>query len=164
MLILALYGVRPAAPVANRELMSCLGHQGTPYGVERFLGARGVRATGLGHIRAPTSPLAAENFGAGANQPDRIEALRQILGDPDDDRRLAVVARDDGKAAIVVGVTQDLTQRFDAVGLVRAGAEILGGKGGGGRPDMAQAGGPDAARAEEALDAVRRALVAQAGH
>jgi alanyl-tRNA synthetase len=77
---------------------------------------------------------------------------------------VAVVARDDGKAAIVVGVTDDLTPRFDAVGLVRAGAEILGGKGGGGRPDMAQAGGPDAARAEEALDAVRRALAAQAGH
>jgi alanyl-tRNA synthetase len=75
---------------------------------------------------------------------------------------VAVVSRDDGKAAIVVGVTDDLTTRFDAVGLVRAGAEILGGKGGGGRPDMAQAGGPDAARAEEALDAVRRALVAQA--
>jgi alanyl-tRNA synthetase len=77
---------------------------------------------------------------------------------------VAIVARDDGKAAIVVGVTDDLTPRFDAVGLVRAGAEILGGKGGGGRPDMAQAGGPDAARAEEALDAVRRALAAQAGH
>jgi alanyl-tRNA synthetase len=76
---------------------------------------------------------------------------------------VAVVARDDGKAAIVVGVTDDLTARFDAVGLVRAGAEILGGKGGGGRPDMAQAGGPDAARAEEALDAVRRAVAAQAG-
>ncbi len=76
---------------------------------------------------------------------------------------VAVVARDDGKAAIVVGVTEDLTPRFDAVGLVRAGAEILGGKGGGGRPDMAQAGGPDAARAEEALDAVRRAVTAQAG-
>jgi alanyl-tRNA synthetase len=75
---------------------------------------------------------------------------------------VAVVSRDDGKAAIVVGVTDDLTPRFDAVGLVRAGAEILGGKGGGGRADMAQAGGPDAARAEEALDAVRRALAAQA--
>jgi alanyl-tRNA synthetase len=75
---------------------------------------------------------------------------------------VAVVARDDGKAAIVVGVTEDLTARFDAVGLVRAGAEILGGKGGGGRPDMAQAGGPDAARAEEALDAVRSAIAAQA--
>ena len=75
---------------------------------------------------------------------------------------VAVVSRDDGKAAIVVGVTDDLTPRFDAVGLVRAGAEVLGGKGGGGRADMAQAGGPDAARAEEALDAVRRALAAQA--
>jgi alanyl-tRNA synthetase len=74
---------------------------------------------------------------------------------------VTVVSRDDGKAAIVVGVTDDLTSRFDAVGLVRAGAEILGGKGGGGRRDMAQAGGPDAARAEEALDAVRRALAAQ---
>jgi alanyl-tRNA synthetase len=77
---------------------------------------------------------------------------------------VAVVSRDDGKAAIVVGVTDDLTARFDAVGLVRAGAELLGGKGGGGRADMAQAGGPDAARAEEALDAVRQALAMQAGH
>jgi len=75
---------------------------------------------------------------------------------------VAIVARDDGKAAIVVSVTDDLTARFDAVGLVRAGADILGGKGGGGRPDMAQAGGPDGSRAEEALDAVRRALAAQA--
>jgi alanyl-tRNA synthetase len=71
---------------------------------------------------------------------------------------VAVVSRDDGKAAIVVGVTDDLTARVDAVGLVKAGAEILGGKGGGGRADMAQAGGPDAARAEEALEAVRRLL------
>jgi len=74
---------------------------------------------------------------------------------------VAVVSRDDGKAAIVVGVTDDLAGRFDAVGLVRAGAEVLGGKGGGGRPDMAQAGGPNAASAEEALDAVRRALAAR---
>jgi len=71
---------------------------------------------------------------------------------------VAVVSRDDGKAAIVVGVTDDLTGRLDAVGLVKAGAEILGGKGGGGRADMAQAGGPDAARAEDALEAVRRLL------
>jgi alanyl-tRNA synthetase len=71
---------------------------------------------------------------------------------------VVVVSRDDGKAAIVVGVTDDLTARVDAVRLVKAGAEILGGKGGGGRADMAQAGGPDAARAEEALEAVRRLL------
>ena len=49
----------------------------------------------------------------------------------------------EGKAGIVVGVTPDLTARFSAVDLVRKGAEALGGKGGGGRPDMAQAGGPD---------------------
>ena len=57
---------------------------------------------------------------------------------------VAVVSRAEGKAAIVVGVTADLTGRFDAVELVRAGAEALGGKGGGGRADMAQAGGPEA--------------------
>jgi alanyl-tRNA synthetase len=64
----------------------------------------------------------------------------------------------DGKAGIVVGVTKDLTERFNAVDLVRRGAEALGGKGGGGRPDMAQAGGPDGAKAEAALDAIAAAL------
>ena len=65
---------------------------------------------------------------------------------------------EDGKAGIVVGVTEDLTDRIDAVSLVRAGAEKLGGKGGGGRRDMAQAGGPDGAQAEAALAAVEVAL------
>ncbi|MFG1318885.1 alanine--tRNA ligase [Xanthobacter autotrophicus] len=64
----------------------------------------------------------------------------------------------DGKAGIVVGVSADLTARFDAVALVRIGSEALGGKGGGGRPDMAQAGGPDGAKAEAALDAIAAAL------
>jgi alanyl-tRNA synthetase len=64
----------------------------------------------------------------------------------------------EGKAGIVVGVTNDLTARFNAVDLVRKGAEALGGKGGGGRPDMAQAGGPDGAKAEAALAAVAAAL------
>ena len=58
---------------------------------------------------------------------------------------------EDGKAGLVVGVTDDLTARFSAVDLVRKGAEALGGKGGGGRPDMAQAGGPDGAKADAAL-------------
>ena len=49
---------------------------------------------------------------------------------------------DEGRAGLIVGVTGDLTARFSAVDLVRTGAEVLGGKGGGGRPDMAQAGGP----------------------
>ena len=65
---------------------------------------------------------------------------------------------DDGKAGLVVGVTKDLTGRFNAVELVRRGAEALGGKGGGGRPDMAQAGGPDGAAAQAALDAIAAAL------
>jgi alanyl-tRNA synthetase len=65
---------------------------------------------------------------------------------------------EDGKAGIVVGVTPDLTGRVDAVALVRLGAEALGGKGGGGRPDMAQAGGPDGAKAADALAAIEAAL------
>ena len=66
----------------------------------------------------------------------------------------------DGKAGLVVGVTEDLTGRFDAVALVRAGSERLGGKGGGGRRDMAQAGGPDGAAAEAALEAITAAVSA----
>jgi len=65
---------------------------------------------------------------------------------------------DDGKTGIVVGVTDDLVGRLNAVDLVRKGAEVLGGKGGGGRPDMAQAGGPDASKAQAALDAIGTAL------
>ena len=64
----------------------------------------------------------------------------------------------DGKAGVVVGVTSDLTERFSAVDLVRKGAEALGGKGGGGRPDMAQAGGPDGSKADAALAAIEAAL------
>ena len=63
---------------------------------------------------------------------------------------------EDGKAGIVVGVTADLTSRFNAVELVRKGSEALGGKGGGGRPDMAQAGGPDGAKADAALSAIEQ--------
>jgi alanyl-tRNA synthetase len=67
---------------------------------------------------------------------------------------VAFVAVGDGKASIVVGVTDDLTKRISAVDLVRLGAEKLGGKGGGGRPDLAQAGGPEIAQAEAALGAI----------
>ena len=65
---------------------------------------------------------------------------------------------DDGKAGIVVGVTDDLTGRYNAVELVRKGAEALGGKGGGGRPDMAQAGGPEGGKADQALAAIEAAI------
>ncbi len=71
-----------------------------------------------------------------------------------------VGAAEDGKASVVVAVTDDLTGRFSAVDLVRKASAALGGQGGGGRPDMAQAGGPDAARAAEAIEAVKAALAA----
>ncbi|MDP2119069.1 MAG: alanine--tRNA ligase [Hoeflea sp.] len=69
-----------------------------------------------------------------------------------------IAVGEDGKGSVVVGVTEDLTQKFSAVDLVRAAAEAIGGKGGGGRPDMAQAGGPDGVNAEAAIDAVAAAL------
>ena len=71
---------------------------------------------------------------------------------------VAIATRADGKAGIVVGVTKDLTDRFDAVDLVRRASERVGGKGGGGRPDMAQAGGPDGAAVGAAIEAVEQAL------
>jgi alanyl-tRNA synthetase len=71
---------------------------------------------------------------------------------------VALIGVEDGKASAVVGVTDDLSKRLSAVDLVKAGVLALGGKGGGGRPDMAQGGGPDAARASEALKAIEAAL------
>ncbi|GLH79301.1 alanine--tRNA ligase [Bradyrhizobium sp. SSBR45G] len=77
---------------------------------------------------------------------------------------VAIVGRaEDGKAGVVVGVTADLTSRFNAVELVRAASEALGGKGGGGRPDMAQAGGPDGSKAEAALAAIESAISKASG-
>ena len=71
---------------------------------------------------------------------------------------LATVA--DGKAAIAVGVTEDLVKRFNAVELLRKGVEAVGGKGGGGRPDMAQGGGPDGAKVADAIAAITDAVKA----
>ena len=68
---------------------------------------------------------------------------------------VALVSTAEGKASIVVGVSQDLTGRFNAVDLVRAASVAVGGKGGGGRPDMAQAAGPDGAPTDDALAAAR---------
>lgn len=65
---------------------------------------------------------------------------------------------EDGKGSVVVGVTDDLKDRYSAVDLVRLASAALGGQGGGGRPDMAQAGGPDGSKAQEAVAAVKAAL------
>jgi len=70
----------------------------------------------------------------------------------------ALVAVNDGRASVAVGVTDDLAASVSAVDLVKAAVAALGGQGGGGRPDMAQGGGPDGSKAQEALDAVRDAL------
>ena len=86
-----------------------------------------------------------------------LDAAKQRIGSG----IAAVIAVNDGKASIAAAVTDDLTARFSAVDLVRAGVEALGGKGGGGRPDMAQGGGPDGSKAAEALAAVKAVLEAQ---
>ncbi len=96
---------------------------------------------------------------------DGLEA-KNLRGMVDDAKKrmgsgvAALVAVNDGKAGVAVGVTDDLTARFSAVDLVKLAAAAMGGQGGGGRADMAQAGGPDASKAEDALSAVRNVLAA----
>jgi len=83
-----------------------------------------------------------------------IDALKQRLGSG----VAALVAVNEGRGSVAVGVTDDLAAQVSAVELVKAAVEALGGQGGGGRPDMAQGGGPDGSKAKEALQAVREAL------
>ena len=80
-----------------------------------------------------------------------IDEINQNIGSG-----IVVLASDkDQKASIVVGVTKDLTDKYSAIDLVKAAAAVTGGQGGGGRPDMAQAGGPDASKLDEAIAKVR---------
>ncbi len=101
-------------------------------------------------------PLAARNVGEvpGKELRSLVEAIAQQVGSG----VVAVVSTADGKASVAVGVSPDLVKRVSAVDLVRAASAAVGGKGGGGRPDMAQAGGPDAERADDALEAIRGVL------
>ena len=83
-----------------------------------------------------------------------IDEMSQTIGSG-----IMVLATDkDGKASIVVGVTKDLTSKYNAVDLVRIASATVGGQGGGGRPDMAQAGGPDASKLQDAFNEVKKAL------
>jgi alanyl-tRNA synthetase len=84
-----------------------------------------------------------------------VDEMKKVLGSGIG----ALVAVNDGRASVAVGVTDDLTTQVSAVELVKAAVATLGGQGGGGRPDMAQGGGPDGSKAQEALDAVKDALV-----
>jgi alanyl-tRNA synthetase len=102
--------------------------------------------------------LAARNLG---DVPARdLKGLAEAIAKQIESGIVALVSTAEGKASIVVSVSPDLTARFSAVDLVRAASGAVGGKGGGGRADLAQAGGPEGGRAEAALAAVRAALVA----
>src|SRR5882724_10154864 len=113
-------------------------------------GARGVREVGNVKLMA----RAVEGI--------EMKDLKSLVDDGKKQLGSGVVAivavTEDGKAGVVVGVTSDLTSRYNAVDLVRVASEALGGKGGGGRPDMAQAGGPDGAKAAAALAAIEKAM------
>ncbi len=102
--------------------------------------------------------LAARNLG---DIPARdLKSMAEAIGTGIGSGVVAAVSTADGKASVVVRVSPDLVPRFNAVDLVRAASAAMGGKGGGGRPDLAQAGGPDAGQADAALSAVRNALAA----
>ena len=75
---------------------------------------------------------------------------------------IALASGFEGKVSIVVAVTEDLTGTISAVDLVKRAAEAVGGKGGGGRPDMAQAGGSDVSAMPQAIAAIEKALQAKA--
>ena len=133
--------------------------------LEREL-ADAKRALALGGGTGAAAPVAHEQV-AGIGFIGQVidgldpKALRGLIDDAK--ARLgsgvaAMVAVNDGRASVSVGVTDDLTSRLSAVDLVRLAAAALGGQGGGGRPDMAQAGGPDGSKAADAIAAVRAAL------
>ena len=118
--------------------------------------ATGGSAAGVEEVNGVK--LAARNLG---EVPARdLKGLADAIGKQIGSGVVALVSTAEGKASIVVGVSQDLIKRFNAVELVRAASAAVGGKGGGGRPDMAQAGGPDGGQADAALAAVRGALSA----
>ncbi len=116
----------------------------------------------------PATGAAEEKIGDLAFSGQVLEGLdpKELRGLLDDAKKqlksgIAVaIAVNGGRGAVAVAVTDDLVGRFDAVQLVRVAVEKMGGKGGGGRPDMAQGGGPDGANANAALDAIRAAIAA----
>ena len=149
-----------AAPAELAERVTAL--VGERKRLERELSeARRKLATGGGAAQAPAREVAGVKFSARvlADLPAKdlkpmADELKKHVGSG----VVALVSVTDGKASLVVGVTEDLTARLSAVDLVRAGSAALGGKGGGGRPGMAQAGGPDGAKAEDAVTAIEAEL------
>jgi alanyl-tRNA synthetase len=133
--------------------------------LEREL-AEAKKALALGGSGGAAAPAGPEQIG-GVNFVGQIldgldpKALRSAVDEAKarvGSAVVAFVAVNEGRAAIAVGVTDDLTARLNAVELVKRGVAALGGQGGGGRPDMAQGGGPDGSNVVAALEAVRGAL------
>ena len=130
--------------------------------LERALAeTRRALATGGGGVSDDAREIGGVSFVGRALDGAHPKELRAMVDDLK--KRLgsgvyAVASRTEGKAALTVGVTDDLTARVSAVDLARAGAAAVGGKGGGGRADMAQAGGPDGERLDDALKAIEKAL------
>jgi alanyl-tRNA synthetase len=116
-------------------------------------GGSAAAAEEVGGVR-----LAARNLGE--IPPKDLRGVAEALLKQDAADVVALVSTADGKASIVVGVGAGAAGKADAVALVRAAAAAVGGQGGGGKPHMAQAGGPDASKADDALAAIRTALAA----
>jgi alanyl-tRNA synthetase len=133
--------------------------------LEREL-AEAKKALALGGGASGVAAAGPEQIGSISFLAQVIEGLdpKELRGIVDGNKQTlgsgvsAVLAVVEGRATIAVGVTDDLTATISAVDLVRAGVEALGGKGGGGRPDMAQGGGPDGDKATAAIDAVKAVL------
>ncbi|WP_019053633.1 alanine--tRNA ligase [Sphingobium xenophagum] len=138
--------------------------------LEREL-AEAKKALALGGGASGAAPAGPEQVGNVSFMAQVIEGLdpKELRGIVDGNKKMlgsgvsAIVAVVDGRATIAVGVTDDLTGTISAVDLVRTGVEALGGKGGGGRPDMAQGGGPDGDKAAAAIDAVKARLAGSPG-
>ena len=111
-------------------------------------GATAEQVAGVGFLGKAVSGIAPKDLKSLAD-----EGKKQIGSGV-----VVLVGEADGKASVVVGVTEDVVSKFSAVDLVRVASAALGGQGGGGRPDMAQAGGPDASKATEAIAAVKAAM------
>ncbi len=129
------------------------------------LGGGGSASTSVGMAEEKDEALAllGLQFKSGTFQGLDPKELRGLLDQAKQEMGSGIavfIAVNDGRASIAAAVTDDLTAKFSAVDLVRAGVEALGGKGGGGRADMAQGGGPDGAKADEAIAAVRAVLAA----
>jgi alanyl-tRNA synthetase len=120
-------------------------------------------ALGGGGSSAPAGPEQVAGVSLIARVLDGVPA-KDLRGMIDEGKKsvgsgvIAYIGVEDGKAAVAIGVTDDLKTKISAVDLVKVGVAAVGGQGGGGRPDMAQGGGPDAASAAKALDAIRAAL------